>query len=109
MTFARQPLGLSFFLWGSILLVLFGQEASSQEKKEPGQSVSPYQDPQKLPPGSAAGVGVLEIPRPDGSKDKLYYSTITPEEELQRNQEEKEKIDRSWELLKNVILDKRKK
>jgi hypothetical protein len=93
-----------------ILLALFGQEVSSQEKKEvPGQSALPYQEPEKLPPRSAAGVGVLEIPRLDGSKDKIYYSTIAPEEALQRNQEEKEKSDRSWEMLNNVILDKRKK
>jgi hypothetical protein len=92
-----------------ILLALFGPEASSQEKEIPGQSAASYQEPEKLPPRSAAGVGVLESPRPDGNKDKIHYSTIPPVEDWQRNQEEKEKSDRSWEMLKNVILDKRKK
>jgi len=107
---ARHLPGLSFFLWGLILLPLFGQEASSQERKEaPGPSAAPLREPEKHLPGSAAGVGVLEIPRPDGRSDKIYYSTMTPEEELQKGNEEKEKSDRSWEMLKNVILDKRLK
>jgi hypothetical protein len=109
-TFMGKPTLWAFSLLGGILLALFGQEASAQEKElVPGPSVSPYQEPEKLSPRSAAGVGVLEITRPDGNKDKIYYSTITPEEELQRNEEEKEKSNRSWEMLKNVILDKRKK
>jgi hypothetical protein len=34
---------------------------------------------------------------------------MTPEEELQKDKEEKEKSDRSWKMLENVILDKRQK
>jgi hypothetical protein len=105
-----KPTLWAFSLLGGILLTLFGGEAFSQETKEStGEPASPDKKSEKPPRSSASGIGVLEIPRPDGSKDKIYYSTITPEEELQRNQEEKEKIDRSWEMLKNVILDQRKK
>jgi hypothetical protein len=95
-------------LLGSILLTLSVQEASGQDKTErEGQPAPAPQKPEKLPQPSSAGVGVLEVPRPDGGKDKIYYSTTTQEEERQRSQEEKENADRSWEMLRNVIIDKR--
>ena len=91
-------------------MIFCGQEASPQEKREDTrQPASPYQQPEKNSQPSASGVGVLEIPRPDGSKDKIYYSIITPEEESQRSKEEKEKSDRSWEMLKNIIIEKHTK
>ena len=91
-------------------MIFWGQEAASQEKGEATERpTSPYQEPEKTSQPSATGVGVLEIQRRDGSKDKIYYSTITPEEELQKSKEEKEKIEGSWEVLKNVIIDKRTK
>lgn len=97
-------------LLGAILLTLSGQEGIAQdktEKKAPPASTSPQAE--KLPQPSSAGVGVLEVPRPDGGKDKIYYSTTTQEEELQRSQEEKEKTDLSREILRNVIIDKHSK
>lgn len=98
-------MALSFL--GLIFLSFSGKEALCQDKTgSAGQPGAAPQHPEKSPPPSSAGVGVLEIPRPDGGKDKVYYSTTTPEEEQERSQEEKEKTDRSWEILRNVIIDK---
>jgi hypothetical protein len=77
------------------------------ETKEPSPSAQPRADRPLQP--SAGGVGVLDVCRPDGHKDKIYYSTITPEEEAERNREEKEKTELSREILRNVIIDKRAK
>jgi hypothetical protein len=56
---------------------------------------------------SEKGLGTQEIPRSDGGKDKVYYSITTPDEERKAQEEEKEKADRSWDVLRNVIIDKR--
>jgi hypothetical protein len=53
------------------------------------------------------GLGTKEIERPDAGKDKVYYSITTPEEERKNQEEEKEKLEKSLELLKNIIIDKR--
>lgn len=55
------------------------------------------------------GVGVKEIEKPGGRKEKIYFSVTTPEEERKREQEEKEKVDRSWEMLRKVIIDDRRR
>jgi hypothetical protein len=110
MIFAGQHLRSAFSIWGFLLLIFCGKEAFSQGKGEGIEKpAAPEAQPEKLSRPSPAGVGVLDIPRPDGSKDRIYYSIITPEEESQRSKEEKEKSDRSWEMLKNVIIDKRPK
>ena len=54
-------------------------------------------------------LGVKEIERPDGGKDTLYYSVTTPEEEKKNEQEEKEKLGTSLEILRNIIIDLRKR
>jgi hypothetical protein len=59
--------------------------------------------------GDSKGLGVKEIKRSEGGSDKIYYSIITPEEEEKSEQEEREKREKSWEMLKNVIIDDRKK
>ncbi len=61
----------------------------------------------KPPIDPTPGLGTQEIPRADGGKDKIYHSFITPEEEKQAEQEEKDKSDKSWDVLKNVIIDRR--
>ncbi len=38
----------------------------------------------------------------------MYYSMITPEEERKVKQEEKER-ERSWDILKNIIIDNRRR
>jgi hypothetical protein len=53
------------------------------------------------------GLGAKEIQRPDGGTDRIYYSIITPEEEEIRDREEKEKQDRSWDMMKGILIDKR--
>lgn len=53
------------------------------------------------------GLGVKEIPRSDGGKDKIHYSIVTPEEEEKKEREEKEKQDRSWDMLPGIVIDKR--
>jgi hypothetical protein len=52
---------------------------------------------------------VQEVPQEDGGKDKIYYSVITPEEEKKAEQEEKEKEERSWDILKNIVIDRRRR
>jgi hypothetical protein len=54
------------------------------------------------------GLGTQETPRPDGGKDTVYYSIVTPEEEKKTQEEEKEKQEKSWDALKNIIIDNRR-
>jgi len=58
-------------------------------------------------PDPAPGVGMREVPRADGGKDKIYYSVTTPEEERKAEQEEKDKVDKSWDVLRNIVIDQR--
>ncbi len=53
-------------------------------------------------------LGTQERPRPDGGKDRIYYSIQTPEEEAEKRDEEKQKLDKSLEILRNVIIDGRR-
>jgi hypothetical protein len=84
-------------------------EAYPQEKMEDGSETfsSDGKKSEKLSPGSPKGVGVVEVPRADGRKDKVYFSTMTPEEESQNAAAEREKVDRSWDMLRNIIIDRR--
>jgi hypothetical protein len=83
-------------------------EVFPQEKTEEGaKTLSSGQKSEKFSPDNPRGVGVLEVPRADGRKDKIYFSTMTPEEESRSAAEEKEKSDRSWDMLRNIIIDRR--
>ena len=64
---------------------------------------------ERMTQGETKGLGVKEIEKPGGGKDKLYYSITPDREEINNQQEEKEKIEKSWEMLKNIIIDERKK
>ena len=55
------------------------------------------------------GMGVKEVERPDGGKDKIYFSITTPEEERKNQEEEREKLERSLDMLRNIIIDERRK
>jgi len=57
--------------------------------------------------GSEKALGSKEIQRPDGGKDKIYYSGTTKEEEAEKQREEKEKEEKSWDVLRNIIIDRR--
>jgi hypothetical protein len=49
-------------------------------------------------------VGVKEIPRADGGKDRIYFS-VTPESERRdREQAEKNKMDQSLALPPNILI-----
>ncbi len=50
------------------------------------------------------GIGTLEMKRPDGGKDRIYYSITTEEEENERRKEESKKLDKSMEMLDNMII-----
>jgi hypothetical protein len=88
---------LSLSDWGE--RTAYAQTANNPPEKRP-EGVSP--EPPK-------GIGTQEIPREGGGKDKIYYSTITPEEEEKTKREEKEKEEKSWDLLKNIIIDHRRR
>jgi hypothetical protein len=57
---------------------------------------------------TSAEVGTREIPGAQGAEDKIYFSVSTPEEEKKAGQEEKEKLEKSWDVLKNIVIDRRK-
>jgi hypothetical protein len=59
--------------------------------------------------GSEKALGSREIQRPDGGKDKTYYSGTSKEEQEEKQREEKEKEEKSWDMLRNIIIDKRTK
>jgi hypothetical protein len=98
-------------LWGFFLLLLAvniyypvspeGWVLRSQIKTCPQSQLRIVQE--KESPASTPGLGTQEIPRADGGKDTIYYSTVTPEEEKKTQQEEKEKEEKSWDVLRNII------
>ncbi len=103
-------------LWmlGGVLPLLLGypffghgqnipKEESKKKDSPPSTDQKPFSEEQ------SKGMGSTEIQRPDGGKDKIYYSITTPEEEIKARQEEKEKEDKSWNMLNNIILDQRSK
>jgi len=57
--------------------------------------------------GSEKTLGSREIQRPDGGKDKIYYSGTSKEEQEEKQREEKEKEEKSWDMLRNIIIDRR--
>jgi hypothetical protein len=91
------------------LFLLFSEkEGFPQDRIEEGiKASSSGEKSENLPAGSPRGVGVIEVPRTDGRKDKIYFSTMTPEEESRSAADEKEKADRSLEMLRNIIIDRR--
>jgi hypothetical protein len=55
---------------------------------------------------SSKTLGVREVERPDGGKDKIYYSITSPEEESGEAKEEEEKIEKSWDMLRNIVIER---
>jgi hypothetical protein len=69
-----------------------------------------FVESQQTDEGSQKTLGGMEIQRPDGGKDKIYYSVTPKEEEVKQQKEEKEKVEKSWDMLRNIIIiDKRTK
>ena len=56
-----------------------------------------------------SGLGVKETVRPDGGKDVTYFSVTTPEEERRVQQEEQQKMENAMEILRNIIIDDRRR
>ncbi len=65
-----------------------------------------YACPEVRKPNS--GVGTEEVPRSEGGADRYYFSVSTPEEEEKARVQEKEREDRSWDLLQDLVIDSRK-
>ena len=63
---------------------------------------------EKVPSDPTPGLGTQEIPRAEGGKDTIYYSTVTPEEEKKTQQEEKQKEEKAWDVPRNIIIDGRR-
>ena len=81
-------------------------DAVSTTWADPQASPQP-KEREKIP--AEKGLGTEEITRPDGGKDTVYYSITTPGEESKARAEEKEKTDRSMDVLRNVIIDPRRR
>jgi hypothetical protein len=94
---ALAGLLLSHSDWGE-------RTACAQSGKNP-----PEKRPEAVWPEPSKGIGTQETPREDGGKDKIYYSIITPEEEEKSKREEKENEEKSWDVLKNIIIDHRRR
>jgi hypothetical protein len=58
-------------------------------------------------PPAPKTLGTEEVERADGGRDRIYFSTMSPEEEKKNKDEEKEKAEKSLDLLKNIIIDRR--
>jgi hypothetical protein len=102
------PFPRIFFFLILLFLLFSEKEGFPQDRTEEGiKSTSSGKKSENLPAGSPRGVGVVEVPRTDGRKDKIYFSTMTPEEESRSAVDEKEKADRSLEMLRNIIIDRR--
>ncbi len=52
-------------------------------------------------------VGSKEITLPDGRKQVIYYSVTDPVEAERQRKEEEEKLEKSWDVLKHLIIDQR--
>jgi hypothetical protein len=100
-------------VWVLLALIAHLPPASINEMflKEVGDKrlTQGFGEGQQTDEGSEKALGTKEIPRPDGGKDKVYYSVTTKEEEAQQQKEEREKVEKSWDLLRNIIIDKRSK
>jgi hypothetical protein len=101
----RRTAVLLVLLWFLLNLFAWGEgTAYTQSGKVP-----PGTEGERISPEPTKGIGAKEVPREEGGKDRIYYSIITPEEEEKAKQEEKEKEERSWDILKNIIIDNRRR
>jgi len=111
--FQQISLGFIFAFYGlfCFTLPLYALTADQIIKlKEAGvddRTIQMLIEQEKMGQEGKEGVGVKEIPRPGGGKDKIYYSTTTQEEETRVQQEERQKLERAWEVLRNIIIDER--
>jgi hypothetical protein len=101
----RRPTVLIVLLGALLSLFLWGEWTAYAQ---PGKG-SPGIEKERISAEPPKGIGSQEVPREDGGKDKIYFSFTTPDEEEKAKQEEKEKEEKSWDTLKNIIIDKRQR
>ena len=88
---------------GSGVQAVEGQGKAVPPAKKYDLPLPVAESPRAAQEGDSA-VGVREVPRPEGGKDKIYFS-VTPESERRaRNQAEKHKMERALDLPQNVII-----
>ena len=108
--FSSAILIFSFFFMVSPLCALTVDEVI--RLKEAGvddKTIQMLIEQERMIQEETKGLGVKEIEKPGGVKDKIYYSITPAEEGIKGQQEEREKLEKSWEMLKNIIIDERKK
>jgi hypothetical protein len=94
---------------GWALAALFGQgkfcpAAEDRGPSSIGKGDFAFPDRWEAGPGREPSLGAIEIPRPDGGKDRVYFS-VTPESDRRaREQAERNKLDKSLDALRNVII-----
>lgn len=94
---------------GLALAGLFGQGEIGPAAEDHGPSSLIIGDPPvpergEAGPGSEPSLGAKEIPRPDGGKDRVFFSVTPASERRAREQAERNKLDYSLEALRNVII-----
>jgi hypothetical protein len=55
------------------------------------------------------GLGVKETTRADGGKERTYYSVTTSDEHQKIEIEERVKLEKALEILRNIIIDERRR
>ena len=106
----------SVFLIYSIFLIAFPLDALTVDEvirlKQAGvddKTIQMLIEQERMTQGETKGLGIKEVEKPGGGKDKIYYAITPAEEEIKSRQEEKEKLEKSWEMLRNIIIDERRK
>jgi hypothetical protein len=105
---------LSFCLCTALSTVAIHALTVEQIKKLKGAGVEDRTiqmliEQEELNQEGTEAVGVKETTRPDGGRDKIYYSVTTAEEERKIQQEEREKMENALEILRNIIIDDRRR
>ena len=85
-------------------LSVYPDRISPREVGPDKRSAQGLVESQQTDEDSEKGLGSKEIERPDGGKDKIYYSGPTQEEEAESRLEEKEKSEKSLDMLRDMII-----
>lgn len=81
-----------------------GGSANTERGPEAGSALIPGRGVFPVSPTREPSVGVTEVPRADGGRDRINYS-VTPEfERRAREQAERNKQEQSLEQLGNIII-----
>ena len=97
-----QIVAIAFFLLQPT--VLFPMKISPDKAGKGDQTLPLWAGTYQTDEGSEKEVGTDEIKKPAGREDKVYHSIASPEEEAERRQEEKKKVEKSLDMLRNIII-----